>query len=143
MLDQHLPYFPFAIPTWYMNINYNPRIIPNGETHDMQATGANCQVFAYALLRYNGKLVPDLRSKELWEDQAYSTLSEKLEPLDILFFKKDHQPWGAHLGVYVGENRVIHLSRKVGKPIVWELEEFALVPAYQVLIGAKRFRDGR
>lgn len=139
MNEKLLEGFPIKIPAWYMDIKYNPRIIPDGTLHNLLKTGANCQVFSYALLRLNGKNPPDLRSKELWEDTVHSEKTSQFEVLDILFFKKDQQPWGAHLGVYLGNNQVIHLSRKVGKPVVWDLDKFKTIPAYQVLIGAKRF----
>ena len=136
---EELPNLPIRIPKEFMSIRYNPRIIPDGTAHQLLETGANCQVFAYALLKYNGKKVPDLRSMELWEDKEFSTVADHFLPLDILFFKKDKQPWGAHLGVYLDNNRVIHLSRKVGKPVIWNLSDFPKIPAYQVLIGGKRF----
>lgn len=140
---QELPNLSIRVPQWFMQIRYNPRVIPDGSSHQLLETGANCQVFAYTLLRHNGKQVPDLRSMELWEDEEFSTVAENFEPLDILFFKKDKQPWGAHLGVYLGNEQVLHLSRKVGKPIIWKLNEFNQVPAYQVLIGGKRFKNIR
>jgi hypothetical protein len=37
-------------------------------------------------LRFNNKKVPDLRSKELWEDNIYSkVIFDDFKPLDILF----------------------------------------------------------
>lgn len=123
-----------------MDIQYNGRIIPNGQTHDIVNTGANCQVFAYQLLRYNELVVPDFRSSELWEDAEFSELiTENFHSLDLLFFHKKEEAYGAHIAVYLGENRAIHLSRKNGIPVVWEIATFLEQPAYSFLLGGKRF----
>ena len=127
------------VPSWYMDIRYNGKVIPNGQKHNMLENGANCQVFAYALLRLNDKVVPDLRSKELWEDQGLSETVKTFEPLDILFFKKDDNPWGAHVGVYIGNDQVIHLAKKQEYPVIWDLDKFQEFDEYKVLIGGKRF----
>jgi lipoprotein Spr len=126
-------------PKWLMDIKYNARIIPNGEEHDIINTGANCQVYAYNLLRHNGLFVPDLRSSELWADTEYSTLiTENYQPLDILFFHKKNDSYGAHIAVFLGDNKVIHNAKKIGLPIIWDIEIFFEYPAYQFLLGGKR-----
>ncbi|MGB1242826.1 MAG: NlpC/P60 family protein [Chitinophagales bacterium] len=128
------------LPKWLMNIQYNGCIIPNGETHDIVNTGANCQVFAYQLLRFNDLVVPDFRSSELWEDVEFSDLvTEDFRPLDLLFFHRKEEAYGAHIAVYLGENRAIHLSRKNEIPVVWEIATFLEQAAYPFLLGGKRF----
>lgn len=128
------------IPRWLVNIKYNARIIPNGKKHDIEKTGANCQVFAYYLLRHHCLNVPDFRSSELWEDTQYSTeVSGDYQPLDLLFFHKENKSYGAHIAVYIGNNKVLHLSKKEGFPVVWDMDSFKEYPEYQFLLGGKRF----
>jgi cell wall-associated NlpC family hydrolase len=93
-------------------------------------------------LRHFGVRVPDFRSSELWHDRAETDLVTTPEPLDLLLFNRTCDPWGAHVAVYLGEDRAIHLSKEVGLPAIWTLEEFARRPAYRVLVGAKRVRPG-
>lgn len=129
-----------AFPQELMAVKYNGKIIPNGKTHDMLKTGANCQVFAYHILRLNGFKVPDYRSSELWSDTEFSTvIQDNFQPLDILFFNKTENAYGAHIAVYLGNNQAIHLAKSIGKPVIWTIEEFLKLEKYQVLIGGKRF----
>lgn len=128
------------IPHWLMQIEYNGKIIPNETTHDIVNVGANCQVFAYHLLRSHHLIVPEYRSSELWSDAEFSEIvSGDYEPLDILFFHKKEESYGAHLAVYVGNNQAIHLSKKIGKPVVWNIETFFEYSRYKFLLGGKRF----
>ena len=104
------------------------------------ASGANCQAFAYALLRHFGRAISDFRSSDLWDDASETERVRDLEPLDLLLFNRTTDPYGAHVGLYLGEGRVIHLAKRVGLPAVWPLERFAREPGYEVFIGAKRVR---
>lgn len=131
------------IPEWLMEINYNGKIIPNGKTYDLLKTGANCQVFAYYILRLNDKFVPEYRSSELWADTEFSEFIKKdFQVLDILFFHKNDKAYGAHVAVYLGNNKAIHISKKNKIPVIWELETFLKQPEYQFFLGGKRFRTG-
>lgn len=130
------------LPEWYMDIKYDSTNIPDWNQKDIRNTWANCQVYAYELLRYNNKSIPDYRSKELWEDTIYSTVvSWKYEPLDVLFFNKENNPYGAHLGVYIWDNKVLHNSKDIWKPAIFELDDFLRIEKYQFCIWAKRFKD--
>ncbi|MDD3793732.1 MAG: cell wall hydrolase [Candidatus Gracilibacteria bacterium] len=130
------------IPNYFINIVYNSKIIPNETKYDIIKTGANCQVFSYELLRFNNKKVPDLRSKELWEDNIYSkVIFNDFKPLDILFFNSKSEYYGAHLGVYIGNNKVLHISKDIGYPVIWEIKDFQNVEKYKFFLGAKRFFD--
>lgn len=102
--------------------------------------GANCQAFAYALLRHFGRTISDFRSSDLWDDIGETERVTDLQPLDLLLFNRTADPYGAHVGVYLGEGRVIHLSQRVGKPAIWALEDFRRAPGYEVFIGAKRVK---
>ncbi|GAA1090050.1 hydrolase [Kitasatospora arboriphila] len=100
--------------------------------------GANCQLFARAVLARSGLLVPALRSSELWEDTASTVRVAEPNARDLLFFGRDEDPWGAHVGVHAGGETVLHLCAEVGRPALWTLADFAARERYRVLLGAKR-----
>ncbi|MEU3984423.1 hydrolase [Streptomyces sp. NPDC026672] len=100
--------------------------------------GANCQLFAYAVLAHFGLSVPPLRSSELWTDTASTVRVRAAGPLDLLLFNATDDPYGAHVGVRLHEDRVLHLCAEAGRPAVWPLAEFARRERYRVLLGAKR-----
>ncbi|MFI1535149.1 hydrolase [Streptomyces anandii] len=102
------------------------------------AAGANCQVYAYAVLRHFGLAPPALRSGELWADTRATVRVTRPRPLDLALFAPSHDPYGAHVGVWAGEDRVLHLCAEAGRPAVWDLAEFAERERYRVLIGFKR-----
>jgi hypothetical protein len=64
-------------------------------------------------------------------------------PLDLMLFNATADPYGAHVGVRVGEGRVLHLCAEVGRPAVWESAEFAARERYRVLVGIKRVNAAR
>lgn len=135
-----MPSNKITIPPYLMEIQYNGRIIPNGKTHNITITGANCQVFAYHILRSHGLIVPDYRSSELWEDSEFSEkITDNFQPLDLLFFNKKNEAYGAHIAIYLGDNKVIHNSKKIGLPVIWDMETFFKKSKYAVLLGGKRF----
>lgn len=100
--------------------------------------GANCQLFAYEVLRHFGLAVPALRSSDLWHDTTATAHVPTAQPLDLLLFNATEDPYGAHVGVSVGPDAVLHLSAEVGRPAVWSPADFATRPRYRVFIGAKR-----
>ena len=67
-------------------------------------------------------------------------VSDNLRPLDLLLFNRTENPWGAHVALYLGEDRAIHLSKKQSEPVIWALARFPELAEYQILIGAKRLR---
>ncbi|GAA3088444.1 hypothetical protein GCM10017562_68530 [Streptomyces roseofulvus] len=102
------------------------------------AAGANCQVFAYEVLRHFGLTPPELRSSELWEDTASTVRVPVARPLDLLLYNATDDAYGAHVGVSVGGEGILHLCAEVGRPVVWRPEDFAARERYRVLLGAKR-----
>jgi cell wall-associated NlpC family hydrolase len=122
-----------------MRVRYNASFYPGvqkGLEH-----GANCQHFAYELLRHFGLILPDFRSSELWEDCVYTNPAKELKPLDLLLWNKTPEAWGTHVGVYLGDGQVIHLSKAVGIVSIWMLEEFQKHEQYAFFIGAKRVKQ--
>jgi cell wall-associated NlpC family hydrolase len=127
------------IPDSFWGVRYNGSCYP-GAVSDM-TQGANCQLFAYELLRHHGLLVPSFRSSDLWDDTEFTEPVSTLEPLDLLLFNNTAQAWGAHVAVYLGDGKAIHLAKEAGRPAVWTLEQFASHPLYTHFIGAKRVRQ--
>lgn len=131
---------PSDIPARFWSVGYDGTRIPGDETPDL-TLGANCQVFAYALLRHFGRALPPFRSSELWDDTTHTlVVSEPFEALDLLLFNATPEAWGAHMAVSLGGDQAIHLSQRVGRPVVWTLDRFAEEADYRVLVGAKRLR---
>jgi len=128
------------IPASFWSVRYNGECIPTDAPFDL-SQGANCQLFAYALLAEFGKRLPPFRSSDLWEDMVYTSMvTGAIEPLDLLLFNPTPEAWGAHVALSLGGDRAIHLSQRVGKPAVWTLTRFREEDDYHTLLGGKRIR---
>ena len=126
-----------TIPDRFWHVPYNAARFP-GEAGGLDG-GANCQFFAYELLRAFGISMPPFRSSELWHDTVHcARVSEAFEPLDLLLFNRTADPYGAHVALFLGDARAIHLSQRVGLPAIWTIDHFLTEPDYSVLIGGKR-----
>src|SRR5262245_37231187 len=130
---------PIEVPPEFQSITYDSARHTPSAQFDFDK-GANCQLWAYALLKHFGVEVPPFRSSELWEDRELSDAVKRFEPLDLLLFNETGSSWGAHVAVYLGDNVVAHLSKQVGRPEVCAIEEMLRTPKYRVLIGAKRIK---
>ena len=128
------------IPEKFMAVSYAGECYPGAVGVVGIEQGANCQQFAYELLRHFGRSVPDLRSSDLWADEISTERVGKFAPLDLLFFSETAESWGAHIGVYLGDGKVIHLSKQVGFPEIRDLSEFGKIELYKILLGANRAR---
>jgi cell wall-associated NlpC family hydrolase len=100
--------------------------------------GANCQLFAYTVLAHFGLEVPPLRSSDLWVDTTATKVVTELELLDLLFYNRTDDPFGAHIAVYLAPGQILHLCKEVGVPAIWSEADFAARPNYQVFVGARR-----
>ncbi|MEU7583508.1 hydrolase [Streptomyces sp. NPDC041068] len=100
--------------------------------------GANCQLFAYEVLRHFGLAPPTLRSAELWSDTTATAHVTAAQPLDLLLFNATASAYGAHVAIYAGDHAILHLCAEVGHPAVWGPEDFAARERYGVRVGAKR-----
>ena len=129
------------IPKRFLAVKYNGDRFPGVPCASDLTGGANCQVFAYELLRHFGKTIPDFRSSELWEDESFTHEVTSFEPLDLLLYNKEQQAWGAHIGVFIGDDSIIHLSKRIGLPAIWKHKDFATQQQYKYFIGAKRVSD--
>ena len=130
---------PIAVPPEFQCIPYDSTRHPQSAEFDF-SKGANCQLWAYALLKHFGLEVPPFRSSELWEDQEFSDTVHGFEPLDLMLFNDTANSWGAHVAVYLGDGVVAHLSRQIGLPEVCTIEEMLRNTKYRVLVGAKRIK---
>lgn len=129
------------VPAHFWSVPYNGDCFPGAPGAIGLSNGANCQHFAYELLRHFGKRVPNFRSKELWEDRDWTQLVSHFAPLDLLLYNSKDDPWGAHVGVFIDEGQIIHLSKEVGRAVVWTHDQFLTRPRYQHFLGGKRIRD--
>lgn len=127
-----------TIPERFFNVQYVSSRIPGCDYQADLGKGANCQVFAYELLRENGLHAPNLRSSNLWADEHYTKKVTAFQPLDILLYNKTPDAYGAHVAVYVGDGMVIHLSLDNGTPKIQSHASMIEDPKYAFFIGAKR-----
>lgn len=132
---------PGTLPAALWDVRYDGSLVPGLEPASEPLLRANCQLFAYTLLRHFGRVMPPFRSSELWADTAHTlAVAGPFEALDLLLFNATPDAWGAHVAVSLGGEQAIHLSKRVGLPAVWTLERFAEEADYRVLVGAKRLR---
>lgn len=129
------------LPEALLNVPYAGSRFPGSAAvaaHPGLGAGANCQLYAYAVLRRFGLAVPPLRSSELWADSRATVRVPAAEPLDLLLFNRTDDAYGAHVGVAVDGGRVLHLCAEAGRPAVWTPADFAARDRYRVLVGVKR-----
>ena len=81
------------IPDRFWKVEYNIDHYPGSPETDGLKGGANCQQFAYEILRHFGRYVSDLRSSDLWEDSVDPYHVTALKPLDLLLFHSRENPW--------------------------------------------------
>jgi hypothetical protein len=103
--------------------------------------GANCQLYAYAVLRHFGLDVPSLRASALWSDPRLTTVTDDEQPLDLVLYNASWDSYGAHVAVLVGDDALLHLSDEVGHPVVWTEHDFAQRDRYQIRLGARRVKN--
>ncbi|UGQ12904.1 cell wall hydrolase [Yinghuangia sp. ASG 101] len=139
---------PAFLPPGFRSVRYAAARHPGTTTAGDLSGGANCQVYAYAVLAHVGLRVPPLRSSELWADREATESAAVPGLFDLVLFDGGRKPgrdegYGAHVGVHVGPDRVLHLCREVGAPAVWSYRDFAERPYYSRLLGIKRVRGRR
>ncbi|MEU6854230.1 cell wall hydrolase [Actinacidiphila alni] len=104
------------------------------------AHGANCQLYAYAVLAHFGRRVPPLRSSELFAEETALRTVATASPLDLLLFAPAPTPtgYGAHVALHLAPDRILHLTEEVGRPTLWTRADFATRPRYAHLLAIKR-----
>jgi murein DD-endopeptidase / murein LD-carboxypeptidase len=134
---------PIEISERFYQVCYNGKCYPGAPGVRGLVAGANCQQFAYEFVRASGYTIPALRSSGLWADTAHSATVEQPEPFDLVLLNGKPDPWGAHVGVYLGKRLVLHLCKKIGVPAIESLESLMERPKYRYLIGFKRILMNR
>lgn len=127
---------PLPIPPQFRDVPYNAEHFPGAGTSGLE-DGANCQQYAYSVLRYFGFVIPDFRSSELWEDTLHTRVSPAMQPFDLVLLNREPRAYGAHVGLCVGDGLILHLSRGIGMPALETLAEMQARPEYSHLIGCK------
>lgn len=136
MLD--LSRSPIPIPAHLRDVTYNGDHFPGAPGVLGVKGGANCQQYAYAVLRHHGFELPDLRSSELWEDREHTAVADRMEPFDLVLVHDNPDSWGAHVGLCVADELVLHLSKQIGVPAIETLDALLQRNEYRYLIGFKR-----
>lgn len=128
---------PIDIPERFRDVRYNADHFPGAPGIRGVEGGANCQQYAYSILRHYGFAIPDFRSSDLWEDVVHTKVSKDMQPFDLVLVHNEPNAWGAHVGLSVGEGLVLHLSRRIDAPAIEMLEEMQTRDEYRHLIGFK------
>jgi cell wall-associated NlpC family hydrolase len=128
------------IPEAFFSTRYIATRIPGTKNCSDLSLGANCQLFAYQIVKYFGYSIPDFRSSDLWEDEHYTFKVDDFLPLDLMLYHHKADAYGAHVGVFLGDGKVVHLAQRVGQPEIIDHADFLLMDQYAYFIGAKRLR---
>jgi hypothetical protein len=83
---------PGGWPPGLWQVPYMLSAGPGSDTPPSWLDGSNCQRFAYGVLALFGLACPPLRSSDLWDDQAATTVVQDPEPLDLMLFKAVKPP---------------------------------------------------
>ncbi|NQX66439.1 C40 family peptidase [Paenibacillus alba] len=97
----------------------------------MSSFGYDCSGFAYALHRYFGILIP----RDASDQAKQGTLvdKEQLEPGDLLFFAhEDGKGAIHHVGIYAGDNQMIHSPETIKCIEIVDLSTFKLAKEHCV-----------
>jgi|GEM_PF-4240842 len=130
-------------PEGVWSVPYNSLAGPSGGAPDSWLDGSNCQRYAYGVLNLFGVNCPPLRSSNLWEETNVTKIVDSPEPLDLVFFGADLNPYGAHIGVWMAPDEVLHLCKELALPASWSMAEFAKRSRYRNVIGIKRITNAR
>jgi cell wall-associated NlpC family hydrolase len=126
-------------PGWLSSVPYVGSRHPLADSPGPIEAGANCQRYAYAVLAQFGLYVPPVRSSELWTHPGITQISrEDLRPLDLVLFNANPGPFGAHVGIHMAPDQVLHLCAEEGRPVVWGYADFAARVRYAALLGGVR-----
>lgn len=136
--------WPSPIKGWPKNIEnvpYNALAGPMADSPSSWLKGSNCQRFAYGVMALFDLKCPPFRSSNLWNENESTAIVNEPRPLDLILFNSSGESFGAHIGIFMASDEILHLSREVGKPAVWSFEEFAMRSRYSTVVGIKRVRS--
>jgi cell wall-associated NlpC family hydrolase len=136
-----MEYTSDAIPAQFWRIKYDQDHDGGAPLLPSISESPNCQNFVYALLKHFGYEISPFRSSNLWEDAEETVIvTGELRALDLLLFNRTSSPWGAHVALYLGGGKAIHLSKKESTAAIWPFAQFQMLAEYRIFIGAKRLR---
>ncbi|MGN6206413.1 hydrolase [Humibacter sp.] len=125
-------------PSWARDAPYATAVFPDAVRSARPEDGANCQVYAYAVLALFGRMVPPHRSSELWDDRSFAHVEpDEARDLDLVLFSTNGAAWGAHVAVAFGPS-LLHLCAEEGRPALWMWEDFAARSRYAAVVGVVR-----
>ncbi|MBD0383222.1 C40 family peptidase [Paenibacillus sedimenti] len=91
----------------------------------MSSFGYDCSGFAYNMHRYFGILIPRDASDQA--KQGILVDKEQLEPGDLLFFAHEEGKGAVHhVGIYVGDNQMIHSPESIKSIEIVDLSSYKL-----------------
>lgn len=128
---------PIPIPEEFWDVRYDADHFPGAPNVRGVDGGANCQQYAYTVLRHFGFIIPDFRSSDLWEDRLYTQIAASAAPFDLVLVHNRPDSYGAHVGLFIGNGLVLHLSRQIGAPAIEALEGLQSREQYRHLVGFK------
>lgn len=106
--------------------------------------GANCQSYAFAMLRLFGVAIPPHRSSELFVDPNLAHVSvSDATTLDLVLFSDYEEAWGAHVALCLNSSELVHLSADVGRPSIWTWTDFAVRMRYSTVVAVLRSKQVR
>jgi lipoprotein Spr len=80
---------PIDIPPQFWGVRYNGAQFPGAVGVTGVESGANCQQYAYSILRHFGFELPDLRSSDLWDDTSHTAVSSDMKPFDLVLVNNE------------------------------------------------------
>jgi len=98
----------------------------------------NDQVVSFQPLTTSLKCLPFTSSARRLPSIHTARVTAAPEPLDLVLFNDSSDAQGAHLGVWMSPDQILHLCPEVGVPAVWTPETFRAATRYSKVVGAKR-----
>lgn len=126
-------------PSWVWDAPYDGTRHPQSRPFSPVSAGANCQRYAYSILALFDLCAPPLRSSELWSAiELEPVTSDSIRPLDLVLFNSSQNPYGAHVGVAMPQDEILHLCKEIGRPAIWPLSSFERRERYKTFLGGRR-----
>ncbi|MGO6853877.1 hypothetical protein ACCS68_26180 [Rhizobium beringeri] len=128
---------PVEIPPQFWGVRYKGEHFPGARDVRGVEGGANCQQYAYSMLKHFGFQLPDFRSSDLWDDTVDTAVSQEMKLFDLVLLNGEPRSFGAHVGLSLGQRLVLHLSKRIGFPAIETLEQMQDRHEHRFLIGFK------
>ena len=101
------------------------------------ATGADCSGFVKSIFAKHGVNIGARTAQDMYSsDQGTAVDQSQMQPGDLIFFKSNGRAVG-HVGIYAGNNQMVHESSSKKNVTVSDLTNYPLP-----VVGVKRFGGG-